>query len=537
MTTTLQPARPADVSRTRRVAPRRWLLHPVVVATVAAAVLHLLWARYAATDGGDLAAQYAWTRFVMRHPGSAYDFAWYGGMHPASYSVLSPYLMALIGVRTAAVVAGTLSAALVALILVRSGVSRPLAPALWAAFSLSCNAVSGRVTFALGVLFGLAAVAVVFVPRGPRTLRAVAVIGLGVLATLASPVAGLFLEVVAAALFLTHRRTAAYAVAAGPPVVVAGSALFFPFEGVQPFPWYLAVAPVVASAAVVVFAPRAWRAVRMAAVVYAIGTLLTWVIPSQVGSNVDRMALLFAGTVLLAAALHRRMAVLYLAFAATVVSQVARPVFDLVNTAANVGHTTSLVNELRRVRADKGRVEVVPERTHLEASALASEVNLARGWNRQADVQRNAVFYDGTLNPDTYHAWLRRWAVGYVVLPSAQPDWQAIDEARIVRAGQPWLRPVWHNRHWRLYRVTDAVPLADPPATVERALDNELDVTVPAKGSVLIRVPWSPWLKVLDGRPGCLAKAGDWIRLYAPEPGRYRIAAPYRVPRGSSCPS
>ncbi|MFL6053531.1 MAG: MFS transporter [Actinoallomurus sp.] len=536
MTTILRPARTAEAPRTPRAPHRRWLFHPIVVATAAAAVLHLLWARYAATDGGDLAAQYAWTRFAIDHPGSAYDFAWYGGMHPASYSILAPYLMALIGVRTAAVIAGTLSAALVALLLGRSGVSRPLAPALWAAFSLSCNAVSGRVTFAVGVFFGLAAVTVVFVPWGPRTLRAVAVIGLGLLATLASPVAGLFLEVAAAALFLTRRRTAAYAVAAGPPIVVAGSALLFPFQGVQPFAWYLVAAPVVTSVAVVAFAPRAWRTVRLGAVVYTIGTLLTWAIPSQVGSNVDRMALLFGGPVLLAAALHRRTAVLYVAFAATVISQVARPVFDLVNTAATVGHTASLIGELRRVRADRSRVEVVPERNHIEASELATEVNLARGWNRQADVQRNAVFYDGTLNPDTYHAWLRRWAVGYVVLPSALPDWQAIDEARIVRTGQPWLRPVWHDHHWRLYRVTDAVPLADPPATVERALDSELDVTVPVQGSVLIRVPWSPWLKVLDGRPGCLAKAGDWIRLYAPAPGHYRIGAPYRLPRGSSCP-
>ncbi|GAB3968862.1 MFS transporter [Actinoallomurus acanthiterrae] len=536
MTTTLQPAPTADAPRTRRPAHRRWLSHPIALATAAAAILHLLWAFYAATDGGDLAAQYAWTRFAFRHPGSAYDFAWYGGMHPASYSVLAPYLMALIGVRTAAVIAGTLSAALVALLLVRSGISRPLAPALWAAFSLSCNAVSGRVTFAVGLLFGLAAVTVVFVPRGPRPLRAAAVITLGLLATLASPVAGLFLEVVAAALFLSRRRQAAYAVAAGPPVVVAGSALFFPFSGVQPFAWYLVVAPLIASLALAKYAPREWRIVRMGAVVYAIGTVLTFIIPSQVGSNVDRMALLFAGPVLLAAAMRRRMVILYVAFAATVISQIVRPVFDLVNTAANVGHTTSLVNELRRVRADRGRVEVVPERTHLEASELASEVNLARGWNRQADVQRNAVFYDGTLTPDTYHAWLRRWAVGYVVLPSAQPDWQAEEEARIVGAGQPWLKPVWQNRHWRLYRVTDAVPLADPPATVDQALDNELDVTVTTAGSVLIRVPWSPWLKVLDGRPGCLAKAGDWIRLYAPEPGKYRIAAPYRLPRGSSCP-
>lgn len=536
MTTTLEPARTAGPPRTLPVRPHHLLRHPTVVATAAAAALHLLWALFGSSDGGDLAAQYAWARFALRHPGTAYDLAWYGGMHPASYSVLSPYLMALIGVRTAAVVAGTLSAALVALLLVRSGVSRPLAPALWAAFSLSCNAVSGRVTFALGVLFGLAAVTVVFVPRGPRTLRGAAVLGLGVLATLASPVAGLFLEVVAAALFLTRRWRPAYTLAAGPPVVVAASALLFPFTGVQPFPWYLVAAPMVGAVAVVLFAPASWRTVRAGALVYAVGTLLTWAIPSQVGSNVDRLALLFGGVVLLAAAMQRRTAVLYAAFGAMVVSQVARPVFDVVNTAAHSGHASAVLSELRRLRADHGRVEVVPERTHLESAEFASGVNLARGWNRQADVQRNPLFYDGTLTPETYHAWLRHWAVGYVVLPAGRPDWAGIEEARIVRAGQPWLRPVWHDRHWRVYRVTDAVPLADPPARVTGARDGEIDVTVPAAGPVLIRVPWSPWLGISGGGHGCLTPAGEWTRLYASGPGTYRIAAPYRLPRGTPCP-
>ena len=82
-----------------------------MAATAIAGVLHLLWALFLATGGGDLAAQSAWAEFALRHPGSAYDFAWYGGMHPASYSVISPYLMALLGVRTTGVIAGTLSAA------------------------------------------------------------------------------------------------------------------------------------------------------------------------------------------------------------------------------------------------------------------------------------------------------------------------------------------------------------------------------------------------------------------------------------------
>jgi hypothetical protein len=29
----------------------------------------------------------------------------------------------------------------------------------------------------------------------------------------------------------------------------------------------------------------------------------------------------------------------------------------------------------------------------------------------------------------------------------------------------------------------------------------------------------------------------DWLVLHATEPGIYRIGAPYKVPRGSACPS
>ncbi len=535
MTTTLE-SRPAGAIRTRPVTHRGWWAHPVVAATLVAGILHVLWALCLASGGGgDLAAQSAWAEFALRHPGSAYDLAWYGGMHPASYSVISPYLMAILGVRTTGVIAGTLSATLVAVLLMRSHVERPLAPALWGAFALSCNAVSGRVTFALGVLFGLAAVTVVFATRGRPARRGVLVLVLGVLATLASPVAGLFLEVAAAALFLNRRRRPAYALAAGPPFVVAGSAILFPFSGVQPFPWFLVAAPVLSAVVLAIYAPTAWRSVRLGAVVYAIGTVLTWLIPSQVGSNVDRLALLFGGVVLLAAAMERKLVVLYLAFAATVISQVTRPVFDVINTGAGDEHTGAVIDELHRVHAERGRVEVVPERTHLEASELAPQVNLARGWNRQADVDRNPLFYDGSLTPDKYHAWLRDWAVKYVVLSNTAPDWPGIHEAHIVDDGQPWLPLVWHDDNWRVYRVTDPAPMVDPPSTVSQADDGELDINVPAAGWVLVRVPFSPWLGLLDGNRGCVVRAGDWTKMYAPAPGLYRLGGSYQLPRGTPC--
>ena len=108
------PGRPCAV----RASALRW--SPALVATGLAGVLHLLWWRLLATPGGDIAAQDAWAAFAKAHPGSAYDLAWYGGMHPVSYSAISPYLMAFLGVRPTMVVAGTLAAGLLAVLLERS---------------------------------------------------------------------------------------------------------------------------------------------------------------------------------------------------------------------------------------------------------------------------------------------------------------------------------------------------------------------------------------------------------------------------------
>lgn len=525
------------------------LRHPVWIATALAAVLHVLWAFFLAKDSGDMAAQYAWTDFIRAHPSASYNLSWYGGMHPASYSILSPYIMAALGVRMTAVIAGTLSATVSAVLLTRLPVRRPMVPVLWTTFALWCDVVSGRVTFALGILFALVATALLFPPersvrgRSPRLATATA---MAALATMCSPVAGLFLLVVAASMFLTGRRKDAYILAAAPPLVVAATSLLFPFYGVQPFAWYFAIIPLAISVVIGLVVPRAWRTVLVGAWVYSIGIVLTWVIPSPIGSNVERLALLFGGTVLLIVAMGsawgiRRTLALWLAFAGAASWQIVKPIVDQVTTSAvtsTVRHAAPLIAELREVRADRGRVEVVPLRSHWEASGLSPYVNLARGWNRQADVERNPLFYDGTLSAETYRDWLRRWSVNYVVLPSAKPDGAAVAEAKIVAAGQEWLHPVWQDAHWKLYEVTGADPMADPPAIVNQAGPAELTVTMPRPGSVVLRIPWSPVLGIegaTDTKHGCLAPDGDWTRLYAPSPGTYRIGGSYALIRGTQC--
>nr|WP_237502777.1 MFS transporter [Streptomyces sp. SID8374] len=565
--------------------PRRLLRHPVTIATAAAAVTHVLWFLFFANSGGDIAAQDAWAEFVGRHPGTAYNLAWYGGMHPVSYSVVSPYLMSVLGVRSTMMIVGTVSAALTALILVRvRAVRNPLACSLAGVFAYLCNALSGRVTFGLGMMFAVGAVAAVFCwPyrwRYKRWAKAAVAAPLAGLATASSPVAGLFLGVVAAALFLHKRRPGAYAIGLAPVAVVALSSLLFPFSGTQPMSLGTVSLPFLFSVLIFVLVPRDWSTVRTAAAVYGFGTVLTYFVDSQIGSNVTRMAMLFAGIVLLAALPYtrprsRRWYALVLAFAGLNFWIGFKGVDDIVRTTPDASWARSLaplVNQLQQVGAERGRVEVVPASSHREASALAT-YNLARGWNRQADMKRNPLFYDDTLNAVNYRQWLDRWAVHYVVLPTGRPDGGAERETELVGKGLSYLREIWSDENWKLYRVLEPTPLADPPATVEKAGANELTIRVESAGRVLIRIPHSRWLALVDEqgrsleRPeeteesklrtqedetaprtfdnihGCLNKVEDegpygdeWTELLAPKPGVYRLAAPYQLPPGTPCP-
>ncbi|MEU6945293.1 MFS transporter [Streptomyces sp. NPDC046332] len=558
-----------------------------MIATALAALTHVLWFFLFANSGGDLAAQDAWAEFVGRHPDSAYNLAWYGGMHPVSYSVVSPYVMSVLGVRSTMMIAGTVSAGLTALILVRvRAVRNPLACSLAGVFAFLCNALSGRVTFGLGMMFALGAVAAVFCwPhrwRRRRWAKAAVAAPLAGLATACSPVAGLFLGVAAAALFLNRRRPGAYALGLAPVLVVALSSWLFPFSGTQPMSWASTALPFLFGVLCFLLVPRDWRTVRTGAAVYAAGTLLTWLIDSQIGSNVSRLVMLFAGVVLLAALPYavprsRKWYAVLLAFAGLNSWIGFKGVDDVIRTAPDASWTREvapLINQLQVRGAEKARVEVVPASSHRESSALSPYINLARGWNRQADMERNPLFYDDTLNATNYQDWLDRWAVHYVVLPTGAPDSGAELEAELVADGLPYLKQVWSDENWRLFEVENPTPLANPPAEVRRAGANEVVIEVDSPGRVLIRVPYSPWLALVDenggkieppeeteasktareespmelekvflNESGCLLKAeadgeGDeWTELLAPKAGVYRLSAPYKFfPRGTACP-
>jgi hypothetical protein len=214
----------------------------------------------------------------------------------------------------------------------------------------------------------------------------------------------------------------------------------------------------------------------------------------------------------------------------------------------------------------------VPTKSHREAAAIAPHVPLARGWNRQVDTERNPIFYrDRDLTAHVYRRWLHRWAVRFVVLSTAAaPDPAAADEADLVAGGLPYLDRVWSDDQWGLYEVRRPTPLVSPPARVVAYDAAELTISTPTAGRIVVRITDSPWLSLVDAAgdplpgadssddaedptgtgPACLSHLeaelpedstkdvrDDWLVLHAPAPGIYRIAAPYKLPRGTACPT
>ncbi|WP_149549834.1 hypothetical protein [Streptomyces marokkonensis] len=500
-----------------------------LIATLSTLPLHALWWAFLATGGGDLAAQEAWADFATRHGSSAYNLFWYGGMHTANYSLISPYLMAALGVRGLTVVSGVAATWIAAVLVQRAERRRPLAPALLAALALWCNVASGRTTFALGVAFGLAAC--LFLGREKRLVIAGAY---AALATMASPVAGLFLAVAGGGYLLDRRPRRALALLLPPAAVVGATSLLFPFHGEQLMPAARIWPPVLLGVAVALFSPPSWRVARWSGVVYAVGTVAVYLVPSPIGTNVERLAEYAAPVVLLTAllaqprtrALRRSLLVAVLVFSVAWTGEKTVDDLEVSTTVpAWAAQTQGVVEALERLGADTARVEVVPGRDHREASALAPHLHLARGWNRQLDMERARLFYDGSFSAASYRAWLDRWAVGFVVLPDGKPDGFAEEEARLIRHRRPdWLLPVWHDAHWQVFRVRDAVPLVSEPGAVVRTSGADLVLRVSRPGAVTVRIAYSPWLRS-DG--GCLGREGGFTRLTVPAPGEYRISSEY----------
>jgi hypothetical protein len=438
-----------------------------------------------------------------------WDNGWYGGHHMPGYSVLFPPLAALLGPR----VVGALSAVAAAVVFERlvRGSDGARVASLWFAAGTVTTLITGRLTFALGVAIALGAV--LAAARGRFVWACV----LAALASLASPVAGAFVALAAAAWWLDRRRwwPVALAVSAVAPAVAL--AVAFPEGGSFPFVPSSFWPALAAAVAVVLALPRDARLLRIGAGLYALAMIASFAFATPMGGNIVRLGALFAGPVLAAVLWRRDRRTLALLAVPLLYWQWVAPIDDWARSAGDASvherYYAGLLGFLETRRGGPFRVEIPFTDNHWESRWVAPHVPLARGWERQVDRARNDVFYDGRLTATRYRRWLDENAVRFVALADAPIDYSAAQEAQLVRDGLPYLRPVWHDAHWRVFEVTGARPLARGAAVATGLGGSSVRLRALRPGVVDLRVRFTPYWRLTAGR-GCVARAaGDWTRL------------------------
>jgi hypothetical protein len=200
------------------------------------------------------------------------------------------------------------------------------------------------------------------------------------------------------------------------------------------------------------------------------------------------------------------------------------------NREVTFSYFQPMMTYLSRQPGPPFRIEIPFTLFHWEAYAVAPEFPLARGWERQLDTKDNRVFYDGTLTPARYEAWLHQMAVRFVAVADAELDSSARQEVALIDRGLPYLRLVLKTRHWRVYAVRNPTPIVQGAAALTELGPNWLELRAQHDGTALIRVHYSPYWAVTHGS-GCVAPAGAFTRLTIRRPGPIRVAIAFSPTR------
>lgn len=523
---------------------------PAWAFTAAFGVLYVI----LAPSSPDLATA-AYRSDLFAHAGfTLWDNSWYGGHPVVAYSLFAPALGWLLSPQLLAATSMTIATALFSALIAQRFPTRAARLAgLWFAFGATVSLLANRVAFDLGLALGLGALvmaqssmlATPGVAPGPGIRRGLAVL-IAVLCALASPVAGAFLALAALAWMLAgrgHSRSFQAALILAALVPIAALTVAFPEGGTEPF---------VASAFYPGFAGVlliAWligperRVLRTGVLLYAAMMLGAYLIPSAIGGNVDRLGALVAGPIaacaLIGRARRRTLALIALA-PLLIYWQAVAPVADMISAAADPSVAASyyapLLGELRARSIGFGspaRIEVVPTYDHGEARWVAPHVMIARGWERQLDTDRNAIFYNraATLSPARYHTWLSGQAISYVAVSDAPLDYSGRAEARLLAHPPGYLREIWHSRNWRLFEVLAPTPLAQQPSVLSRLGSDSFTVQVPRAGTFAVRVRFTPYWALSSGH-GCVRSGpGGWTEVQSSGAGSLRVAIDFSPAR------
>jgi hypothetical protein len=482
--------------------------------------------------GTDLAAHVYQRTLFVEHGFVFWNNFWYAGRYSfVTYSVLYYPLAGLLGIKILALASIATAALAFTVILEREWGPSARASSLAFAVVWAGTALSAAFPFALGAALMLLALWVL--QQGRRGRFAV----LAVLTLAASPLAFVILTVFLAAIGLARISNPSRLVI--PAVVVVGAGLvevvlFRVFPGGGRFPF--STAELIAGLLFcIIGAAATWGVERARAllcffVIYFCVCIAAFVVPSQVGENIERVRFAALPLAVLTLSL-RRWRPVWLALPAILLAAS----WNVTPLAASFRHARQEVESkraywqpairyLRTHLHPSYRVEVVDTAGHWAAVYLPdARIPLARGWYRQDDFPQNSLLY-GEFGQRTYTAWLRRLGVRYVVLTDARPDYSARAEAALLRSGRSGLTPVWRDAHITIFGVPGPRPLVTGPhpARVERLGDTKMTLVLGGAGRYRVAVRYSPYW---TARHACVTEGTDeMLRVTTQTGGRVDLA-------------
>jgi hypothetical protein len=366
-----------------------------------------------------------------------------------------------------------------------------------------------------------------------------------VLAGLGSPLAGLVLALSAVAWGVLDRRRylpgAALAAAAVAPSLFLQ--LAFREGGTFPYGWVSFGQLAVFCALCLAVLPRDEPAMRVWLLLYLALGLFAQLVASPLGGNVNRIGTILGAPLLATVLWQRRRWALLVVIPYMVwwpLHSVARDLPQAGGPSTKSSYYAPLDAELGRLPGGPFRIEIPPTRNHWEGVYVGEHYELARGWERQLDQKYNALFYGTVLTPRNYRHWLVHNAVAYVALADAPSDFASKSEADLVRSGTArYLRLVWSNAHWRLFRVDGATPLLSGPGRLGAVSPDSFTIDAARPGRFLMRLHYTQYWALASGS-GCVqAGAGNWTAVTLRRPGTAKVAISFSpgrlVSRGRRC--
>ncbi len=512
----------------RRIAlPREALIAAGAAASLTAV---LLWA---GPPGVDLAAHLYQRTLFLKHGFVLWNNFWYAGRYSfVTYSVLYYPLAGLVGIKVLALASIATAALAFAMVVEREWGRTARASSLSFAVVWAGTALSAAFPFALGAALALLALWALQAGRRGRFVL------LAILTLAASPLAFLILAVVLAGIGIARRENRTQLVV--PALVVGGAGVvelllfrIFPGGGRFPFSTAELVAGVLFCLAGIVVTWRVdhARPLLYFFVVYLVACIAAFVVPSQLGENIERVRYAALPLAVLTLSL-RKWRPLWLAVPGLVLAAA----WNVTPLAANFSHSRSdsddaqqsywqpAITYLHSHLTPSYRVEAVDTLGHWSAVYLPdASIPLARGWYRQDDFPENKVLY-GRIGRGAYLAWLHRLAVRYVVLTDSTPDYSARAEAALIRSGKSGLTPVFRASHLTVFSVPKPVSLVTGPhpALVKQLGDTTMTLVLGGPGRYRVAVRYSPYWSTTSG---CIGEGKDeMLRLTTATAGRVRLA-------------